>query len=150
MPCLDCTKTKDSQDRKAQKVNPTCEKPVRRKYEGGIELSSAVSGRHHAKHSSSLAAGAADTRCLGGAPHQMCLGGSHQHRGTQRILLSLDHARLPPTVSLPPPMGLGTKPLFRFWVIFFFGLFLLIVKRFIHQDVSGSGFDELNLNNIHF
>lgn len=40
------------------------------------------------KHSSSLAARAANTRCLGIVLHQMCLGSYHQHHGTYASILS--------------------------------------------------------------
>lgn len=53
-----------------------------------------------AEHSSSLAARAANTRCLRLVLHQLCLGSHHQHRGTYAsIFLHLDLTVLHPSVG---------------------------------------------------
>lgn len=53
-----------------------------------------------AKHASSLAARAANTRCLRLVLHQLCLGGHHQHRGTYAsIFFHLHHTVLHPSVG---------------------------------------------------
>lgn len=53
-----------------------------------------------AKHLSSLAAWAANTRCLRLVLHQLCLGGHHQHHGTYAsIFFHLDGTVLHPSVG---------------------------------------------------
>lgn len=62
-----------------------------------------------AKHSSSLAARAANSRCLRLVLHQLCLGGHHQHRGTYAsIFFHLDH-------TVPHP-SVGVDSSAAFWV----------------------------------
>lgn len=64
-----------------------------------IFVFSYVLRRHHARHSSSLAAWAANSRCRRLVLCRLCLGSSHQHRGTYAsIFFHLDGALLTPSV----------------------------------------------------